>query len=82
MKLVTETNYKSTQPEYGYDTFGNLLTPPDGYQIVPINNLINKDDMVFDIYSGWLGPGYCRYASENGFYTESRGRWTTYARKS
>lgn len=82
MQLITDTIFNGPQPEYGYDAFGNLLTPPNGYHIVPINNLIDKEDMVFDVYSGWLEPGYCNYVSNNGFYTQSIGRWTTYARKS
>lgn len=66
------------QPEYGHNAYGNEVTPPAGFEIVKLGEVIERGWMVFDVYSGWMKPD--NYCADNKFHTRSNGRWTTWAK--
>lgn len=79
MKLNEEGNYLPwTQPQYGTDAQGNLVTAPERYTIVPEGEQIKNRWLVFDVYAGWIIPD--GYNARNKMHARSSGRWTTWAR--
>ena len=66
--------------EYGHDSYGTTVIPPDGWEIVEENSLLTTDDRPFDVYAGFLDIGF--YNEKHTIYAVSSGRWTTWIRRS
>jgi hypothetical protein len=84
-QLILEGNFNSKihTLKNWCDAFGNLVEPPEGYYLLKNNaerhDKIQKGDLHFDIYSGWV-DGHSDY--HNGGNVLSEGRWRAWARKS
>jgi hypothetical protein len=82
MTLDASGNFSPwTQPAYGMAANNEPVTPPTGYRLVNLGERLVTGDRPFDVYAGWLAPGYADYAARNGSHARSNGRWTAYARK-
>lgn len=67
--------------KYGHDALGNEIKPEKGYRLLDENEVIQKGDKAFDIYSGWIG-GVEKYHAENKHHAYyNGGRWTAWERR-
>ena len=78
MKLITDECYsKMPKAPYGFDAYDNPVECLDGYTLLDRLTFLEKGDIPFDVYSGWLkntfNPRYHIQAI-------SSGRWTAWAR--
>ena len=69
----------------GCDAFGNTIELPEGYRFLgKIKDgewdKIQKDDLHFDIYGGWVA-GHGTYYNGTNYYIHQEGRWRAWARK-
>jgi len=80
MKLISEGECysKMIKAEYGYDAYGNKIEAPKAHFVINESEQLLPNDLVFDIYSGWLKNKYNKRYHQ---YAVSEGRWTTWARK-
>ena len=76
---VPDRIYGKGTIQYGEDIWRNLITVPDGYEIIK-NTPIKIGDIHFDIYGGWTKGGE-DYAAERGHHAHGEGRWICWARK-
>lgn len=79
-QLILEGNYDSKihTLNHNCDAFGNVVEPPEGFRMLTNDDKIEKDDLHFDIYGGWVqGHG----ERNNGSYVHCEGRWRGWARK-
>jgi len=65
------------------DAFGNLIELPDGFRFLGKSqedwDKIQKDDIHFDIYAGWV-CGHSSYYNGTYHYIHEEGRWKAWAR--
>lgn len=67
------------QPRYGRDCYGDPITPENGYSLIDEGDTIQKGDKPWDVFAGWMESD--GYHARNQICAQSRGRWTTWERK-
>lgn len=89
MHLNAQGNYEPwRQPAYGLDASDRGVVPPEGYELVPEGAELQRGDVPFDVYSGWIAPEKKPRNHEKCGYPDLRynsrafssGRWTAWAR--
>ena len=85
-QLISEGNFDSKihTSKKMCDAFGNDIKPPEGYRLLgKIDDgwdKIQKSDLHFDIYGGWIN-GHGEYYNGTNHYIHEEGRWKAWARK-
>ena len=86
-KLILEGNFDSKihSNKKGCDAYGNPIELPDGYRFLgKISDgkwdKIQKGDLHFDIYGGWVN-GHGTFCNGTNHYIHEEGRWKAWARK-
>lgn len=77
-KSAQEIFESGKQPAYGFDIHNKQVEAPKGFTILMENRILQKGDIPFDVYSGWLDAVF--YNSNYAYSARSSGRWTTWAR--
>ena len=86
-KLILDGNFDSKihSNKKGCDAYGNPIELPDGYRFLgKISDgkwdKIQKSDLHFDIYGGWV-DGHGTFYNGTNYYIHEEGRWKAWARK-
>lgn len=85
-KLILEGNFdnKTHISKKGCDAYGNLIVLPEGCRFLGKTengwDKIQKGDLHFDIYGGWVN-GHGKFCNGTNYYIHEEGRWKAWARK-